>query len=337
MKNLINSVLNQASDIVKKQPWDNLGCYYHQSTKAVAQCKRCGKGICKNCLDRLSKSDEKYVGLCQDCIFEVGIECCHHPSKRAVALCGNCGRGICKECYDIYGDSETILCYDCTVELVKEHLADITAFKERVRKSHITMLVLACIGAVIGLTSCIESGEAGVIIAGLIFGTAIGASLGTILQDIWLSLLTALGMLKEKGGLLSDEGMSSFGWGLVFGLIRTVFMLLVSPIIAAYQCVKRARQMKQAEIIITSDEYILRKMKDYFEYTLVMEKKDGVDLATLAEQGSELFDNTYVQSILKNGEKAAQSELCQDTVMIAANGEIIRSFEPVKRKGKLHR
>jgi hypothetical protein len=57
------------------------------------------------------------------------------------------------------------------------------------------------------------------------------------------------------------------------------------------------------------------------------QQKDDVDLAKLAGQGSELYNNTYAQAVLSKGEKVAQSDLRRSVIRIAANGEIIRSFE----------
>jgi len=48
-----------------------------------------------------------------------------------------------------------------------------------------------------------------------------------------------------------------------------------------------------------------------------------------------LFENTYAQAILNKGEKAAQAELRESVVTISANGEIVRTFAPVKKINKV--
>jgi len=65
-----------------------------------------------------------------------------------------------------------------------------------------------------------------------------------------------------------------------------------------------------------------------------MESRKGMDLAQLANQGGELFDNSYAQTVLAKGEKAAQTELRNGVVQISANGEIIRSFDKRIEKGR---
>ena len=115
-------------------------------------------------------------------------------------------------------------------------------------------------------------------------------------------------------------------------MVTAAFMVIVAPIVTIYRFVKRIKQIKQADEIIASDERILQEMRDYFAYTKALEKNKGIDLAKLAEQGSELYDNTYARSVLDKGEKEAQAALRQSVVTISANGEIIRSFD--KRIGR---
>ena len=38
-------------------------CFYHESKDAVGQCKKCGKGLCKECVT-------KNNGICEDCYFD---------------------------------------------------------------------------------------------------------------------------------------------------------------------------------------------------------------------------------------------------------------------------
>jgi uncharacterized membrane protein len=46
---------------------NGMACYHHTSQPAVAQCSKCGKGICKNCHDG-------YKGVCYDCTLEAANE-----------------------------------------------------------------------------------------------------------------------------------------------------------------------------------------------------------------------------------------------------------------------
>ena len=219
--------------------------------------------------------------------------CYHHPSQQSVAYCRECGKGLCRDCYDSYGagmGAGKALCFNCTEEMVKENSAEIEWLKNQVKKERTWMIVGAIVGAIV------LGGMGGV--GGVFFGIFIGASLGTIVN-----------------------GFSEYG-----GIIGCV-MIVVSPIMSIVRFVKRINQIKTADDILASDARILQEMRDYFEYTLVMERNAGLDLATLASQGSELFGNTYAQAVLSKGEKAAQSELSQGAVQIAANGEIIRSFD----------
>ncbi|MCL2295361.1 MAG: hypothetical protein FWC36_10965 [Spirochaetes bacterium] len=303
-----------------------IGCYFHEDEQAVAQCKRCGKGICRNCVNLFSKPGNKYAGLCRECVLEAGIECGHHPSKQAAALCRGCGTGICRDCYDTYGVSigdyaGTALCYKCTAILVQENIDNVTAFRKQVKKERIWMVVGAVLGLIVGLGLTAGSDFPEDMVFATIFLVFIGASLGTIVK---LMIGAFFGGAKGRDG--------DIGGGFLLGIISGFFLAVVSPIITIYRFIKRFRQIKKCDEIIASDENALRRMRDYFAYTLAMENNKGVDLAKLAEQGSELFDNTYAQSVLKNGEKAAQAGLRESVVTISANGEIIRNFDKKPRE-----
>ena len=227
-----------------------------------------------------------------------GISACyHHPSQKSVAHCRECGKGLCKDCYDSYGagmGAGKALCFNCTEELVKQNSAEVEWLKNQVKKERAWMIVGAVIGAII--IGPILAAELGAI--GWFFGVFIGMSLGTIFN-----------------------GFMEYGW-LVGGV-----MILISPIMSIVRFVKRINQIKQADEILESDARILQEMRDYFAYTLTMEKNAGFDLATLASQGSVLYGNTYANAVMSKGESTAQAELRQGAVQIAANGEIIRSFD----------
>ncbi|MDR0219940.1 MAG: hypothetical protein LBI54_00865 [Lachnospiraceae bacterium] len=222
--------------------------------------------------------------------------CYHHPSQQAVAHCKECGKGICKDCYDSYGagmGAGKAMCFDCTEEMVKDHRAEIAWLQRTVKKERTWMIVGAILGLFLGIAMAPEMGSEIIIIA-----ICAGASLGTIV-------------------------MGFVAGGPILGII----MIVISPIMTVVRFVKRIKQIKQCEEILQDDMSILQEMRDYFAYTKAMENRPDVDLATLASQGSELYNNTYVQSVMSKGEAAAQAELRQGAVQIAANGEIIRSFD----------
>jgi len=257
------------------------------------------------------------VGLCQDCVLAVGIECANHPSRQAVALCRGCGKGICQDCYDHFCDnSGTALCYQCAVDAVKEHAAEGEKWKEMTKKERTWMIVGGIFGLLVGSVMGAGSGEVGGFLAGAFFGTAIGGSLGTILTAFF-------GIMASMGDSRSDEGAAL---GCAFSLIALAFMCAFAPIITIYRYVKRNNEIKTFEEIIAADNRTLQEMRDYFAYTQAMEQRPGINLATLAAQGSELYSNTYAQSVLKNGEQAAQAELRRGAIRIAENGEVIRGM-----------
>jgi len=124
-------------------------------------------------------------------------------------------------------------------------------------------------------------------------------------------------------------GSQSLAMGNVGGGFRAFWGLFIqlplSPILAIVRFVKRHNLIKQFDGIIESDSQALQQMRDYFAYTLTMEQHKGIDLATLAAEGGELFENTYAKTVLSKGEPAARTQLRNSVVRIAENGEIVRS------------
>ena len=232
-----------------------------------------------------------------------GMVCYHHSSQNAVAQCAECGKGICKDCYDSYGagmGAGKALCFDCTEELVKGNSAEIAAFRSKVKLERIMIVVgFFVIGFL--LTMMVNDGgfDFGMF---LVYG-CVGGSAWTIIKNFYY-----------------------------YGAVVGVISMIVSPVMTLVRFFKRMKQIKQCDEILASDARIIQEMRDYFTYTQEMENNAGVDLATLANQGGALFNNTYAKSVMQNGEKKAQAELRQGAVQIASNGEIVRSFD--RRRGQ---
>jgi len=166
------------------------------------------------------------------------------------------------------------------------------------------------VGAVFGVGTGAGSGFGGAML-GLLFGAAIGGSLKTIGS-----------VVLEK--VFNGESVIDF--------FIVVVYVMGSPIITVVRFFKRVNQIKQCDQILEEDASIIQELRDYFAYTQEMEQQGGVDLSTLVmNQGGSLFNNSYAQAVLSKGEQAAQAELRQGAVQIAANGEIVRSLAPPQR------
>lgn len=58
-------------------------CTTHPDRPAIAQCKRCGAYVCKECAERTSAAKEAYGTLCLNCYREVTQETIDYYNKRA--------------------------------------------------------------------------------------------------------------------------------------------------------------------------------------------------------------------------------------------------------------
>jgi len=240
--------------------------------------------------------------------------CADHPSQEAVTNCRKCGKPICNDCCEVFRIGAgmyagEVVCYDCSSEMVAENIANIDRFRAQVKKERTAMFAGMAVGAVIGMMAGASTNSAGGIIGMMLLFIAIGGSIGTIASK-------------------TLDYMASFG---LFGLLATVAMIWVSPIMTIYRFFNRIRQIQQCNEIIANDSNTLREMRDYYAYTQIMEERRGrIDLEKLASQGGELFNNSYARAVVNVGEAAAQTELRQSVVTISANGEIIRNFAAVR-------
>lgn len=220
-----------------------------------------------------------------------------------------------------------------------DNVAAVEKFKKKVKRGQIVMKVgfflgvfitaVALIAGIVALANgdaYIEEVFVLVLFTG-IFSIGIGASLWTLLK-IWGKAILWGGSI---GSIFGFIGMIIGG---VAGYFVAIPLMFVSPIVAIYQHFKKKKQVAQADEIIESDSRVLQEIRDYFAYTQEMEKHPAMDLTSLADQGGTLFGNTYASAVMSKGESAAQEALRQGAVQIAANGEIIRGFDPPAKKPK---
>jgi len=289
-----------------------VACFYHKSEQAVAQCKKCGKGICRICYDRYAKKDSEYAGLCKDCILEAGIKCKDHPTKQAVAFCDKCGKSICKDCYDTYGtaiNTNAAGCFECTRDSLDSVIKDdVAGFIDKAqRKQKLTViggLTGGILFSVIFGLGIVMSGERNIadIIPSVAFGF-IGGGLAIVgLMTVWGAICSIkIAMDKTWSHGVEPSNVTEKGLGVILVFPKTIIkagiVIVFAPFVAINRFSQRAKQIKQAKKAMTTGNHTIQEMKDYYTYTIV------------SEQGDKLLENSYAQSVLKNGEQATLAEL----------------------------
>ncbi len=251
-----------------------------------------------------------------------GAGCYYHPEEPAVARCARCGRNLCQDCYDMYGVeagdyANQALCYDCTQQLVAENVEELTKNKNTIKRYFILSIIGMVIGAIFGIS--LASSNRSSFIGGLItvilcagVGGVFLSALKAFFSNVWASIKTGF-----NNGFLA--GIIHFFVAFVVGL----FQCLIATIRNTIDYIK---YLKRTSGFIESDSEALRQMQDYMEYTRVRSQNKGVDLDTLMEQGSELYNNSYAQMVRDQGEERASQSVAGAAARIAANGEIIRDF-----------
>jgi hypothetical protein len=265
-------------------------CSVHANRTGVAQCKRCNKVMCKACSDRCINTDEKYVGLCNECVLVTGINCNNHPSQKAVARCDRCGKFLCSDCFDAAWDgvcdvpeNETKhglalriaaglvggvgddigsfndhdpgrYCHACVSDAVGDVVAGRLGYTKHVMKSGLIWVgVLSALGLIIGLATQISDDKsAGDIFAGAWLGIGIGCSVRALL----LIPRLVFGKLKEcivsRGFTDGIKVWFAEGLlgGLVLGLIFCFVGAVTGPIIPLIYMLIRKSQFKKIGYMI---------------------------------------------------------------------------------------
>lgn len=242
-----------------------------------------------------------------------GPACHHHRDEPAVTKCARCGHYICQDCAEAYGVTigeyaGQSLCYDCCQALVQENIDNLQANKRSIMFTFITTLIGMALGFFFALS---EGGDIG---AALLF-MVIGGCFWTFLKGWFSRIVGAI----QGGGF----NMTSFLIGLILGFVIEAILSIYRTIRKVVECLI---YLKRTSNFIEEDSNALAQMRDYMEYTQLVSRNRGVDLDTLMNQSSELFNNSYAQAVRNNGEAAADEMLRRCTTRIAENGEIIRSF-----------
>lgn len=251
-----------------------------------------------------------------------GPSCYYHNGEPSVANCTRCGKHLCQDCYEAYGVSSgeyanQALCYDCTQKLVAENVEELTANKKTIKTHFILSLVGIGLGAIFGLINALSEGA-------------------DFLSTLVMILICAgvggvfLSAVKAFFSILWESIKNGFANGLVAGIIGFFIAIFITVFKCLWVTIKNTiyyiSYLKKTSGFIESDTAALQQMREYMEYTRVRNQNKGVDLETLMNQGSELYNNSFAQMVRERGEDAATQEIARATTRIAENGEIIRDF-----------
>ena len=231
--------------------------------------------------------------------------CYHHPSEPAAGQCARCGKNICQDCVDNYtvisGEyANQCLCYDCCEQIVSEN---VVALKKQ-RRNIITLFAATLVGMLIGLAIGSGGGPVVAIFCMLWFGSFWNWIKNSVLA--WWN---------------NPQGRSYEGF-----VGPAIIYLFIAPFKTMMKLIDCIRFWIRTQHAIENDTASLAQMAEYMEYTQYMENNKGVDIQTLMGQNSQLYNNSYAQTVAQYGEQAAEEQLRRCTTTIAENGEIIRNF-----------
>lgn len=247
-----------------------------------------------------------------------GQVCYFHAGEPSVGQCVKCGKNVCKDCAESYqvtaGEyAGKILCYSCCEELVQENINLLA-----INKKHIILtFILTAVGALLGLIFGISStGDATMT---CIF-VCIGATFFSFVKDFFKSIGQAFRVMGW------GDGAGGELLGIFFFVFKLIYIMLKSVVVAFIKVIKYSIYLSKTSKALESDQASLQEMRDYMEYTQIAFANKGVDIDTLINQNSQLYNNTYAQNYRANGEAYADAAVRNAATRIAENGEIIRDF-----------
>lgn len=252
-----------------------------------------------------------------------GPACHYHSDEPAVGQCVRCGKALCQDCCDSYGVSSgqykgKYLCYDCTQKLVAENVAELSANLNKIKGQFILQIIGMVIGFIYGMSAGISS-------LGSIDGGFVGGFVFACIGGVFLSAVKAFFSLAWDCIKIAFAGQ--FGWLTIFSIIFNLFVIVVKCIwITVTQTIQYIIYIKKTSGFIESDSKFLEQIKEYMEYTIIRQQNRGVDLETLMQEGSQLYNNSFAQMVHDQGEERAEAYMSQCVTRIAENGEIIRDF-----------
>lgn len=252
-----------------------------------------------------------------------GPACFHHQNEPAVARCVKCGKYVCKDCAEsftvIEGEyANKVLCFDCCEQLVSQNVAELTQNKNTIKGQFILQIIGMVIGFIVGISMGVESGDIG--------GGFVAALICAGIGGVFLTALKAWFRMQWEAIKLIFSGEGGWVAALIFTLLQSIIIVVQCVFRTLIQTVQYIIYLKKTSGFIESDTQALQQMRDYMEYTLVRSNNKGVDLETLMNEGSELYNNSYAQAVRTQGEEAADAALRQATTQINERGEIIRNF-----------
>ena len=245
-----------------------------------------------------------------------GAACHFHQNEPAVTRCARCGKPICEDCADTYqvNDEEydgCALCYNCCKDIVAANVKQLKKQRVKIVAMYIITLIGMILGACLGSTAQ-DSTWWSILIFAFVGGCA------------WSFFVNCLKIIVNT--------IRNFANGAWLGGILWFFIDMIKAIfIAVWGTMQKlfyyTKHLISTSGFIKSDSAALQQMDEYMEYTQIRSQNQGVDLADLMSQDSRLYNNSYAQNVMANGEAQAEAALRNCVTTINENGEIIRSFQ----------
>ena len=252
-----------------------------------------------------------------------GRSCHFHQNEPAVAKCAKCGKPLCQDCVDTYTVNDDqyagkALCYDCCQELVAQNVKELKKQRAKIIAMYVFTVIGMLFGALIG--GSIVSSDPSMPGWIVVVAAFVGGCLWTFIKNLLSIVGASIKAMFEDFSIGTAIGCF---FGAIIGFIKAVIISTWGTIQKLFYYTKH---LIKTSGFIKSDSQALQQMADYMEYTLVRSQNVGVDLATLMGEDSQLYNNSYAQNVMANGEANAEASIRGCVTSINENGEIIRSF-----------
>ena len=221
-----------------------------------------------------------------------GASCYFHKNEPAVAKCASCGKPLCEDCVDTYQVNDgqyqgKALCYDCCQALVAQNVREL----KKQRLKIIAMYIFTALGMLFGALLGISMIQSDPTIPGWL-----PVLLAFIGGCMWTFLINCVKIIIN-----TIRNCTKGAW---LGAILWFFVdMLKAIVIAVWGTIQKifyyTKHLIKTSGFIKSDTNALQQMASYMEYTLVRSQNVGVDLATLMNEDSQLYNNSFASPFAK--------------------------------------
>lgn len=263
-------------------------CCDHTRRPAVANCSRCGRPMCQDCVDALGVGAGEFAGK---------------------PLCATCT-------YELIEENNRLL--------VEQYKYIKYGYINMAIGAIVGVFLMSFVSPWIALlTGAYNAFGPTAIFVINILGACAGMGFRLVFRD---TAKLFFGMRERD--TYEYESMLGRICALLFSAILSFLLcLFIAPIRAAQTLIRYLRYQRETRNFIEEGNAALDSIEQYMTLTTVLDQNPNIDIRELTREGGVLENNPYAQTYIEHGQQAVENHVREQATIIAQNGEVIRGFE----------